>query len=210
MRRAQMALCRDGMLPAMLSEKLRPIIEPFTSGTGKALARAHLSPNALTTIGVLAVAGCSWLIVAGERTLAGILLIPAFVIDVLDGALARASGRVSVWGGFYDSVCDRVADGILLSAIVWLGYHRGDETLMATALAALVLSQLVPYARAKAEALGVPAGSGPGERAERAVLLCAGLILHLEVWAMIALIAATAYTFVVRVLAVRRHTAVSP
>lgn len=195
------------MLSAMLSEKLRPIIEPFTSGTGKALARLGLTPNALTTIGVFAVAACAWLIVAGERRLAGVLLIPAFLIDVLDGALARVTGRVSDWGAFYDSVCDRLADGVLLAAIAWLGYDRGDPWLLASALVASVVTPLVAYARAKAEALGVPVPSGPGERAERAVFICAGLILHAEEAAMWILAIMSLYTFVTRALAVRRATA---
>lgn len=190
----------------MLSEKFRPLIEPFTNGTGKALARARVSPNALTSFGVLAVAACGWLIVIGERRLAGLLLIPALFIDVLDGALARATGKVSAWGGFFDSVCDRLADGLLLGALAWLGYDRADPGLVVAALVALVASSMVPYARAKAEALNCRVASGPGERAERAVLICAGLILHLEQASLWALAALSAYTFVSRSVSVRRQT----
>ncbi len=194
----------------MLSEKFRPILEPFTAGTGKALARVGLTPNALTTIGVVAMFGCGWLIVAGHRRLAGLLLIPAFFIDVFDGALARATGRVTAWGGFYDSVCDRIADGVLLGAIAWLGYEHADSWLLGSALIAMIVQSLVPYARAKGEALGLRVPSGPGERAERAVLIIAGLILQIEEAAMWLLVVMAVYTFVARSLAVRRQTTAPP
>ena len=188
----------------MLNEKLRPIIEPFTAGTGKVLARAHISPNALTTVGLAAMLGCAWLVAAGETFRAGLLLIPAFFLDVFDGALARATGRVTPWGGFYDSVCDRLADGALFGGFVWLAYdQRLGGRFLAAALAALVTTMLVPYARAKAEALGYRAPGGLGERAERAVVVCAGLILGFEEAALWVLAALCFTTFVRRSVAVR-------
>lgn len=119
----------------MLNEKLRPVIEPITTGTGRVLARAHVTPNALTTFGLAAMLGCSWLVAIEDTVLAGVLLIPAFLVDVFDGALARATGRVTAWGGFYDSVCDRIADGALFGAFVWL-MSGGPARPLAAALAA--------------------------------------------------------------------------
>lgn len=188
----------------MLNEKLRPIIEPFTTGTGRVLARAHISPNGLTTIGLLAMVGCSWLVAIGREFLAGICLIPAFFIDVFDGALARATGRVTVWGGYYDSVSDRIADGVLFGAFAWLVRDDGSRV-FAAAVLALVATQLVPYARAKAEALGFEVPGGVGERAERAVIVCAGLILGYVEAALWATSAVTLVTFAARVRAVRRQ-----
>lgn len=186
----------------MLSERLRPVIEPLTNGAGRALARARISPNGLTTFGLLAVIGCAALVANGSRTLGGILLIPAVIVDVLDGALARATGRVTAWGGFYDSVCDRLADGAIFGAIVW---QAGDRGTVAAALVAMPLTFVVPYARAKAEAMGLRPASGPGERAERAVILIAGLIFGYVEVALWVLVALTAYTTVVRSLSVRRQ-----
>ena len=188
----------------MLNEKLRPIIEPITSGAGRALAKAHLTPNALTTIGLAGTILCAWLIVDGRERLAGFLLIPFVIVDVLDGATARAMNRVTVWGGFYDSVCDRIGDGALFAAVAWAA-RIGNERLAAAALVALIATMLVPYARAKAEALGYRTASGPGERAERAIVFIAGLILHrieVAVWVIVAL---TTYTFVVRCAGVWRQ-----
>jgi CDP-diacylglycerol--glycerol-3-phosphate 3-phosphatidyltransferase len=186
----------------VLNERLRPVIEPFTTGTGKILARAHVSPNGLTTVGLAGMLACSWLVADGRTFLAGLWLIPAFLVDVFDGALARATGRVTAWGGFYDSVCDRIADGALFGAFVWL-YRRGPDRVLVAAIAASVVTQLVPYARAKAEALGYRAPGGLGERAERAILVCAGLILGFTELALWLVVATTAATFVRRVTAVR-------
>jgi CDP-diacylglycerol--glycerol-3-phosphate 3-phosphatidyltransferase len=125
------------------------------------------------------------------------------LIDVFDGALARATGRVTVWGGFYDSVADRLADGVLFGAFAWALHD--EPRAFAAALVALVSAQLVPYARAKAEASGFRVPGGLGERAERAVLVIAGLTLGLEEIALW-LIAATALaTLVARVRSVHRQ-----
>lgn len=189
----------------MLSEKFRPIIEPFTAGAGKTLARAHVSPNALTTVGLVGTLVCAGLIATDRRVLAGVLLIPSVVVDVLDGALARATGRVTSWGGFYDSVADRIGDGALLAAIAWSA-RAGHPRLLGISLVTIVLSFLVSYARAKAEALGVRVAGGPGERAERVVILIAGLLfgsVEAAVWLIAVL---TAITFAGRCAAVRRQT----
>jgi len=191
------------MLRDVLNEKLRPVIEPLTTGIGRAIAKTHLTPNALTSIGVAAVGACAWLIVAGQSFLAGVLLIPAFLIDVFDGALARATGRVGPWGGFYDSVADRVADAAVLGAFVWI--MRTSPRGFIVSMVALAGTLVVPYARAKAEALGMPSPGGLGERAERAIFICAGLILGLEEAAMWAVAGTTVLTFGARVRAVRRR-----
>ncbi|HVL32497.1 MAG TPA: CDP-alcohol phosphatidyltransferase family protein, partial [Actinomycetota bacterium] len=182
----------------MLSEKLRPIIEPFTGGAGKVLVRAHISANMLTTVGILGAIGCGWLIAAGRPVLAGLLFIPAVIIDVLDGAAARATGTVTKWGGFFDSVGDRVADGAIIGGMAWAA--RDDDRVFAAALLALVLSFLVPYARAKAEAMLLTVASGPGERAERAVIIIVGLVFGLEEIALWALVVLTLITFSQRCL----------
>ena len=169
------------------------------------LARAGLTPNIVTTIGLALTLFCVWLIVIGHRTLGGIVLIPAFFLDVFDGALARVTGRVTVWGGFYDSVIDRISDGVLLAAIASLGWRYRRPSILIAGLVALVVSALVPYARAKAESLGYKVASGPGERAERAILISAGLILHQEIWTMWILTVLSMWTFLGRALSVYRQ-----
>src|SRR2546421_13091824 len=80
----------------------------------------------VTSIGPLWTFVAVGLIVIGHRTLAGIVMIPAWFLDVFDGALARGTNRVTAWGGFFDSVADPIGDGALLAAIASLGwrYHR--------------------------------------------------------------------------------------
>lgn len=189
----------------MLGEKLRPIIDPVTRAIGGALVRARITPNALTTIGLLLTFGCGWLLVDGRPRLAGVVLIPVFLTDVLDGATARAAGRVTRWGGFYDAMCDRVGDGVSVASIAYAA--RDDRGVLVAALAALVVTGLVPYARAKAEAYGFDPAGGPGERLERAILLCAGLILdriEIALWVIVAL---TGITTLRRVWSVRTQAA---
>jgi phosphatidylinositol phosphate synthase len=194
----------------VLNDKIRPLIQPFAQSVGRGLARLGLTANALTTIGLLWTLFCVWLVVIGHRTLAGIVLIPGWFLDVFDGALARATGKVTVWGSFYDSVCDRIGDGAILAAIATLGWRYHRPSFMIAALAALVATSLVPYARAKAESLGYSVSGGPGERAERAVLISAGLILHLEQWLLWTLTVLVLYTFFTRVRDVYRQANAGP
>jgi phosphatidylglycerophosphate synthase len=194
----------------VLNDKVRPLIQPFAQGVGRALARTGLTANMLTTIGLLWTLFCVWLIVIGHRQLAGIVLIPGWFLDVFDGALARATGKVTVWGSFYDSVCDRIGDGAILAAIATLGWRYHRPSMMVAGLVALVATSLVPYVRAKAESLGYTVSGGPGERAERAVLISAGLILHIEEWLLWVLTALVLYTFLTRARDVYRQAHTRP
>lgn len=189
----------------MLNERLRPILEPITATAGRHLQRAHVTPNILTAMGIIATVLCGALVAAGRPVLAGILLIPSILIDMLDGAMARATGRVTVWGSFFDSVGDRLADGAVIAGIAWAARGGNDRTL-AAALIALILTFLVPYARAKAEAIGYRVASGPGERAERSVLIIAGLIFGFEEAALWTLVGLALITFVGRCASVWRQS----
>lgn len=187
----------------VLGEKLRPIIEPVTRAVGRGLARTHLTPNALTTIGLLATLAVAGLLADGRFVLAGWLLIPVLLIDVLDGALARATDAVTPWGGFWDAVCDRVSDGAILAAIGWA--YRGDSDTLIPALVAMVASGLVPYTRAKAEAFGFRPASGPGERFERSVLVIVGLVFDVLAISLWIIVVVSLYTAGRRVLSARQQ-----
>ena len=189
----------------MLNDKVRPLIQPFAASVGRGMAKVGLTPNMVTSIGLAWTFVCVWLIVIGHRQLAGILMIPAWFLDIFDGALARVTGRVTAWGGFLDSVFDRIGDASLLAAIASLGWRYHQPRIMVAGLVAMIVTSLVPYARAKAEALGYKVASGPGERAERAIFISAGLILHLEIAAMWVLTALCVYTFAARCVAVYRQ-----
>jgi CDP-diacylglycerol---glycerol-3-phosphate 3-phosphatidyltransferase len=181
------------------------------------LARG-VSPDAVTILGTLAVVLTSLILYPTGHLLAGSLVIGVFVLtDSLDGVMARRSGRSSDWGAFLDSTLDRFGDAAIFGGLVlWFtagGDHRATAVL---ALACLVLGSIVPYARARAEGLGMTAAVGIAERADRllAVLLATALVgagLPREVLTVVLalLAAASAVTVVQRMAAVRRQARVA-
>ena len=110
----------------------------------------------------------------GRLGLGLVLLIASAVPDLLDGALAKASGTASVRGAFFDSVADRVTDALILGGVGWYlqTRHHGHAAMLPFAI--LAASMLISYERAKAESLGFNAKGGLMERAERIIVLCVG------------------------------------
>jgi phosphatidylglycerophosphate synthase len=111
----------------------------------------------------------------GEFLLAGLLLMPAGLFDVLDGAVARLRGEESRAGAFLDSVLDRVADVILFGCLYWSLAGQGLRLQAALSLATLVIALGVSLVRAEAEAAGVPLSEGYFQRLERYVAMMIGL-----------------------------------
>lgn len=143
------------------------------------LLRRGVSPDAVTVTGTLVVVVAAlWLFPTGHL-LAGTLVIAVFTLtDSLDGVMARRAGRSGPWGAFLDSTLDRFADAAIFSGLVLWFIGRGDDRATAVlALACLVLGSLVPYARARAEGLGMTAAVGIAERADRLVLVLVGAFL---------------------------------
>jgi phosphatidylinositol phosphate synthase len=178
------------------------------------LARTRVTPNMLTAGGVTLCAVASVLVYFEYRHeilffwLGGLAFVVGSILDILDGALARAGGKQTPFGGFLDSTLDRVGEGLVLGAIALVFMRDGDELALALAVAALGGSFLVPYARAKAEGLGIKGDVGIGSRAERVTVIAVGLALApwgALPWA-IGLLAATAwFTVLQRILHVRRE-----
>ena len=178
------------------------------------LLRLGLTPDAVTIGGtVLSVAVALWLFPTGHLFLGAILLGVFTVMDTIDGLMARRSGRSGPWGAFLDSTLDRFADGAIFAGLVLWYTGRGDDRPTAVlALACLVLGAIVPYARARAEGLGMTAAVGIAERGDRIAvsLLAAGLVglgvprVVLTV-ALGLLAAASLVTVVQRMLVVRRQ-----
>jgi CDP-diacylglycerol--glycerol-3-phosphate 3-phosphatidyltransferase len=176
------------------------------------LARTRVTPNALTTAGVALCGAASILVLFENRHeitfywLAAVVFVAGSVLDILDGALARAGGRTTPFGAFLDSTTDRVSEGFMLTAIAFVFARHGRDLFVAVAMAAIAGSFLVSYTRARAEALGLRGDVGIGSRAERVVVITAGLVLApwgVLPWA-IAVLAVTAWVTVVqRVLHVR-------
>jgi CDP-diacylglycerol--glycerol-3-phosphate 3-phosphatidyltransferase len=142
--------------------------------------------------------------------MAGTWIVLAFVLsDLLDGTMARISGRSGPWGAFLDSVLDRMTDGILVGSIaLYLAMHDRPWSAGA-AIVALVAGQVVSYAKARAESVGLDASGGIGERAERLIVLFVGtfiaglgLLVALDV-AMWLLAALSVFTVGQRILSAR-------
>ena len=149
---------------------------------GRALGRTPLTPNSVTFLGVAVQAVVAWLIVDGELVAAGFLAVLSALLDVFDGALAKAKGLVTRFGAFLDSTTDRLSDALLFVPIAWLygvspdSARHDDPRVAAVALVALVASLLVSYVKARAESVGFDANVGIAERAERVILVIIALV----------------------------------
>jgi CDP-diacylglycerol--glycerol-3-phosphate 3-phosphatidyltransferase len=180
------------------------------------LARTRVTPNMLSAAGVTLCALGAVLVYFEYRSellffwAGALVFVIGSVLDILDGALARAGGKATTFGAFVDSTLDRVGEGFMLGAIGVVFMREDREWALMLTMAALAGSFLVPYVRAKAEALGLRGDVGIGSRAERVVVITAGLVL--APWGLlpvaIAVLAATAWlTVVQRILHVRRELA---
>jgi CDP-diacylglycerol---glycerol-3-phosphate 3-phosphatidyltransferase len=178
----------DGRFRAQFEKGMRPI--------GANLRRTGVKADHLTAVGVVMAAGAAVAIAFGELHLGLLLLVLAALPDVLDGAVAKASGTASARGSFFDSVADRVSDALLFGGVAWYFAVSQPGPLVMLPVAVLALSMLISYERAKAEALGFDARGGIAERAERTILLGLGLLFEVLLvpllWLALVLTAVTA------------------
>jgi CDP-diacylglycerol--glycerol-3-phosphate 3-phosphatidyltransferase len=178
------------------------------------LARTRVTPNALTTAGVSLCLAAAVLVYFEDHNkllfywLAAFVFVVGSILDILDGALARAGGKTTPFGSFLDSTTDRVGEGAMLGAIALIFARHGNEVALGATIAAIAGSFLVSYTRAKAEALGLRGDVGLGSRAERVVAITAGLVLApwgVLQWAIYLLTATAWLTVVQRILFVRKQ-----
>jgi CDP-diacylglycerol--glycerol-3-phosphate 3-phosphatidyltransferase len=199
----------------MLNIFARASVNRVTDPIGAVLVRVGLTPNGMTLIGTAGAIGFAlWLFPTGQLV-AGTFAVWGFVmLDLLDGAMARARGGGTKFGGVLDSTCDRLADGALMAAIAWYAFEvQGSAPLGAAALICLVLGQVISYIKARAEASGLSANVGLVERAERLIIALVGTGLHgfgvpfavdVALWV---LVAGSVITVVQRLVAVRQSAA---
>lgn len=180
----------------MFDGRFRTSVEKGLKPVGANLRRAGIKADHLTAFGVL-MSGAAAVAIANGALRGGLLLLALTAIpDVLDGAVAKASGTASPRGAFFDSTMDRVADALLLGGVAWYLDTTTDGRVALLPMAVLGASLLISYERAKAESLGFDARGGLMERAERLVLL--GLALLFDsllvpvLWLMLALTLVTA------------------
>ncbi|HET9060343.1 MAG TPA: CDP-alcohol phosphatidyltransferase family protein [Acidimicrobiales bacterium] len=159
----------------MFDARFRTVVDRAVSPVGRALQRTGLSPDHLTALGVVLSVPAAVLIAAGHLLAGMLVYIGSALPDLFDGSLAKASGRASRRGAFFDSVGDRVSDSVVLVGMAWYAQDRFGAHSALVPMAVLAVSQLVSYIRAKADALAINAKGGIMERGERVVVLCAAL-----------------------------------
>jgi len=209
------------MLEMNATLRLRRVKHGYTSGARSlashsvtSLARTGITPNVLTATGVSLCLAAAILVPFEDHgkllffwVAAGTFVVGS-LLDILDGALARVGGKTTPFGAFIDSTTDRVGEGAMLAAIALVFSRHGKDWAVVLAVAAVVGSFLVSYTRARAEALGLRGDVGLGSRAERVVLITAGLIFAPWgglPWAIVALAATAWLTVVQRILHVRKQ-----
>jgi CDP-diacylglycerol--glycerol-3-phosphate 3-phosphatidyltransferase len=161
-------------MPSLLPRSApRWLIDPIVD----VLARLRVTPNMLTAAGALGNGVAAFLCATGEFLPAGAVMISSSSLDMLDGALARATGRATDFGSVFDAVMDRVSEAaVLFGLLVWFS-DRGGRTEELLIFVAVVSSILVSYVRARAEIIGIELREGLFSRAPRVVLVAAGLML---------------------------------
>jgi CDP-diacylglycerol--glycerol-3-phosphate 3-phosphatidyltransferase len=181
------------------------------------LLRMHVPPDAVTVVGT--VGACTGALVFFPRGefLWGLLVIVLFVFsDLLDGTMARMAGTSGPWGNFLDATLDRIADGCMFGALLLWATTTGNPWTVGAALTTLVGSQVISYAKARAEAVGATANVGIAERAERLIIGALGALLTglgltwalpVALWILAVL---TVVTVVQRLVHVRRQLRGAP
>lgn len=174
---------------------------------GLVLARTRLSPNVFTVLGLLLNLVVAAVIASGNLVAGGILALAAGAFDMLDGAVARVTNRVTRFGGFFDSTLDRYSEAVVYGGVL-VYLLRSDAATVPIVLVyvTVVGSIMVSYARARAEAAGIKAEVGLFARPERVILLAAFLIASRPVWALWILAILTNLTTLQRILHVWQAT----
>lgn len=195
-------------------ERFRGFWTRLLSPVARFLIRCGVSPDAVTLVGTLGVCVGALVFFPQGELLVGVLFITAFVFsDLIDGFMARETGRSSKFGAFLDSTLDRIGDGAIFGGLALYFAGPGDSTLyLVLSLVCLVMGSVTSYARSRAEGLGFQAKVGIAERADRlvAILVMTGLsallglpfLLHVTLWA---LAAASTVTVVQRIWVVREQ-----
>lgn len=159
------------MLNIHAREAVSRTIEPI----GTRLARAGVTPNAITVVGTIGAVAGAVVFFSQGWWFTGTMVVWGFVMfDLLDGAVARAGDSTSKFGGVLDSSCDRIADGAVFGSLAWFFAGHGQRWLLLAALLCLVLGSLTSYIRARAEGAGLTATVGLAERADRLIVVLVG------------------------------------
>ena len=160
------------------TERARPserVAEARATARNK-LIESRLTPNAISLTGLVLNVAAAVLIFEEEFFLGGLTFIIGSIMDMLDGRYSRMSGKGTPFGAFLDSTLDRIEEGVVLTAVAIYFARQENELAVAAVVLTVLLSLMVSYTRARAEALGVECKVGLATRAVRVVILSAGLL----------------------------------
>ena len=197
-----------------MMERFRAFWTKVISPVAHLLIRLGVSPDAVTLVGTLGVSAGALVFFPQGKLATGVLVIAAFVFsDLLDGYMARTTGRVSSFGAFWDSTLDRIADGaIFIGLALYFAWEEPSRVYLVLSLVCLLMGGVTSYARARGETLGFSVKVGIAERADRLVAILAAtffsavldlpVLLYIALWA---LAAASTITVAQRVWVVRKQ-----
>lgn len=160
------------------------------------LAKLGVTPNMLTVAQLAGGIIAAYIIATGELFFGGIAVILASSIDAFDGTLARTTGKVTKFGGVFDSTIDRMFEGVVLGGVLWYYLEAGAKEESMLVFATGIGSLCVSYVRARAEATGIEIYDGIFTRVVRIIILVAGLMtgeLKIVLWVLAVMTIATTF-----------------
>ena len=162
----------------MIGNKVGRRLDPWLYTVLSKIFGTKGNPNSFTIMGFFATLIASVFIIKELWVAAGLMIILSGLLDLFDGVLARKLERVTLFGGFLDSVLDRYSDLFLLLALLIYYLRKGVPGLVILTSVVSIGTILISYVRAKAESLQIPCSVGLMERAERIILLSAGTLFQ--------------------------------
>ena len=154
-------------LPPHLSDRL-----------GRTVAATGITPNMISCIGLAGNALAAYFVIREQLLVAGIVFLFFSLLDLVDGAVARATGQATPYGAVLDAVLDRLGEAVILAGCAWYFAERGEQVQVAVTFAAILGSISVSYLRARAEVAGMAMREGLFRRQERVALIAIGLLLN--------------------------------
>ena len=169
-----------------MADPLGKIIRLVAGYPGRLLAKTKITPNQVTVIGFLVNCLVAYFIAGGvfSYIVLGVLIWVAGFFDALDGSVARATGNITVFGNFLDSVLDRYSDSVIYFGMLVHFLYLGEKNLVLLTVIAAIGSVVVSYTRAKAESLGAKCEVGFMPRTVRIIILGAGFCFGQVFWAV--------------------------
>ena len=195
-----------------MADPLGKFIRSIAKYPGVVLARTKITPDQVTLLGFLINCAVAYFIADGRLgyLAAGILIWGAGFFDALDGSVARLTGRVTVFGNFFDSVIDRYSDSVIYLGILARFLRSGEMNYVILAAVAMIGSFAVSYTRAKAESLDLECEVGILPRTARIIILGASFCIGQVFWGLLMIAILSHLTVLQRILHVRKNLLKAP